>query len=136
RTLNVSLDQAIREACTGYALTEAGFRDQLFATIAHDLRNPLNAAQAYATLIKRHPRGDDVARWADRVVAHIGRVDRMVQDLLNAMRMQAGARLPLAISACDLVEIARDTIERLRAEHGDRFVLVSPEHVHGFFDPD
>src|SRR4051794_3942016 len=49
-TLNASLDQMIVEACTGYALVQSSFRDQFFATVAHDLRNPLQAAQSSAAL--------------------------------------------------------------------------------------
>jgi signal transduction histidine kinase len=135
-TLNISLDQAIMEACTGYVLVQSNFRDQLFATVAHDLRNPLNVAQSSAALIVRNPDAEKVAHWASRIIENIGRVDRMVQDLLNAMRVQAGARLPIEIKECDLVEVARQTLDRLQAEHGDRVVLVAPEHVRGFFDPD
>ena len=51
RTLDVSLDETIAEACTGYALVQSSFRDQLFAIVAHDLRTPLGAAQASAALI-------------------------------------------------------------------------------------
>jgi signal transduction histidine kinase len=135
-TLNVSMDQAITEACTGYVLVQSNFRDQFFATMAHDLRNPLNAAQAAAALVLQRSASDDVSGWARRIIENIGRVDRMVQDLLNAMRVQAGARLHLEIVACDLVEVVRHTIDGLRAEHGDRIVLVAPEPVHGFLAPD
>jgi signal transduction histidine kinase len=135
-TLDASLDQAIMESCTGYALVHSGFRDQLFATIAHDLRNPLGAAQAGASLILREPGAAEVPRWAARIIDNIGRVDQMVQDLLDTMRVQTGARLPLELEECDLVEVVRNALGHLRPEHGDRLVLSAPAPVRGYVAPD
>lgn len=73
-TLNASLDQMIMEACTGYTLVQSSFRDQFFATVAHDLRNPLSAAQASAALIARDPRAEGVKSWAARILDNIVRI--------------------------------------------------------------
>jgi signal transduction histidine kinase len=135
-TLNISVDQAILEACTGYALVQSRFRDQFFATVAHDLRNPLNVAQSSAGLILRDPLSERVTHWATRIVENTSRVDRMVQDLLDAMRVEAGARLPIEIKPCDLVEVVGQTLERLETEYGERFVLVAPKPVRGYLAPD
>jgi signal transduction histidine kinase len=124
------------EACTGYVLVQSGLREQFFATLVHDLRNPLTAAQAAAAMIARRPDAPQVADWARRAGENIGRVDRMVQDLLDTMRVQAGAPLQIDLEPCDLVRLVRDTLERLQAEHGARFVLVAPEPVRGHFAPD
>ncbi|MFT3838867.1 MAG: HAMP domain-containing sensor histidine kinase [Myxococcaceae bacterium] len=129
--LNGSLDLAVKEACTGYALVQSGLRDQLFAIVAHDLRNPLSAALTSASLILRKPNGDQVPRWAARIVDNIGRVDRMVQDLLDAVRVQTGERPQLQLEECDLVEAVRETLDELRTQHGDRFVLEAPAPVRG-----
>lgn len=134
--LDASLDQAMAEACTGYALVQSSFRDQLFAIVAHDLRTPLGTAQTAANLILRKPTAEDVPRWAARIIENINRVDRMVQDLLDAMRVQTGARLELDIEACDLVDVVRETLEHLQVEHGNRFVLDAPEPVRGHFARD
>jgi signal transduction histidine kinase len=135
-TLNFSLDQAIMEACTGYVVVQSTFRDQFFATVAHDLRNPLNVAQSSAALILRHSDAEEIRRWAGRIVENIGRADRMLQDLLNAMRVQAGARLQLDLEPCDLVEVVRKIVERVQIEHGERFVLVAPGPVRGYLAAD
>lgn len=135
RTVHLSLDEAIAQACTGYVLVQSTFRDQFFATMAHDLRNPLNAALAAALLVQRSP-STEATGWARRIMENIGRADRMVQDLLNAMRVQTGARLQLEIQACDLTALIRHTVERLAAAHGGRVVLAAADPVHGFLAPD
>lgn len=131
-----SLDQAMMEACAGYSLVQSSVRDQLFATIAHDLRSPLSAAQTSAHLIMRQPTAEHVPRWAALIVDNIGRMDRMLVDALDAMRARTGARPPLELAEHDLVEITRRALEPLRAEHGDRLVLDAPEPVRGYFAPD
>jgi len=135
-TLHTSLDQMIIEACTAYVLVQSNFRDRLFATIAHDLRNPLNAAQAAAALIGSRPQAKEVGEWAGRIIENIVRVDRMVQDVLNAMRVEAGARLQLEIEPCDLVEVVRQTLDRIELEDGGRFVVAAPQPVRGYFARD
>lgn len=131
-TLHSSLDQLIIEACTAYGLVQSTFRDRLFATIAHDLRNPLNAAQLAATAIARRPDAQEVGDWAARIITSIGRVDRMVQDVLDAMRLQSGVRLPLEIGPCDLAELVQRTIDRTHINAG-RFVLSARQPVWGHF---
>lgn len=132
-TLHASIDQAVLKSCAGYTLVQAEFRDHSFAVLAHDLRGPLAAARANASLILRKPGAEQVPRWAARSVDNLDRVDRMLQDLLDAMRLQTGARLELHLEECDLVEIARASLEHLEAQHGERFVLVAPEPVRGHF---
>ena len=76
--------------------------------MVHDLRNPLSAVQAGGSaLIAREPRAEGVLGWATRIIDNISRADQMVRDLLDAMRVQAGARLTLEIKPCDLVEVVR-----------------------------
>jgi signal transduction histidine kinase len=133
--LNASLDGALKEACSGFTLVQAAFRDQFFATLAHDLRNPLSAALTSAGLVLRRPLDQHVPRWAARVVQNIERVDHMLQDLLDAMRVQSGARLPLRLELVDVADIIELMVEDLRVEHGDRF-LVHSISARGHLDAD
>jgi len=135
-TLNASIDASIMEACSGYAVVQMTFRDQFFALVAHDLRNPLGVAHAIANLILRKPSAEEVPTWASRIADNVKRADRMVQDLLDAMRIQTGARPTLDLQECDLVALVRDTLEQLQAEYGERFSLVAAERVLGYMAPD
>jgi signal transduction histidine kinase len=135
-TLHASIDEATIKACTAYSLVQAGFRQQFVAVLAHDLRGPLSAAKAAAGLILRKPSAEDVQRWSARIVESVDRADRMVQDLLDAMRAQAGAQLDLQFAECDLAELVREAIDHLCTVYGDRFVLVAPAPVRGHFGID
>lgn len=134
--LHVSLDEAIGKACTAYVLVQEELREQLFATLAHDLRGPLSAAKVSVGLILRKPAAEQVPRWAARIADNLDRADRLVQNLLDALRVHAGGRLSLVLEERDFVEVVREALENQRTEHGERFVLVAPEPVRGHFEPD
>jgi signal transduction histidine kinase len=134
--LHTSLDQAMTKACTTYMLVQEGFREQLFAILAHDLRGPLSVVATSLDLIQHESSAKEVARWASRAADSTYRIDRMLQELLDAMRVQAGGRLHLDLVACDLMDIVREAVEELRATHGDRFVVVGQESIRGHFAPD
>jgi signal transduction histidine kinase len=136
RVLHASIDQAMTKASIAYVLVHEGMREQLFAVLTHDLRGPLNVASIGLSMILRTPTSDQVPRWAARAADAIDRVDRMIQDLLDAMRVQAGGRVALDLQECDLVDVARQSIEQLQTIHGDRFVLEAPGPARGHFSPD
>ncbi|MGZ3686777.1 MAG: histidine kinase dimerization/phospho-acceptor domain-containing protein, partial [Bdellovibrionota bacterium] len=71
-------------------------REQFVNTLSHDLRNPLSAAKAGAQMALRYAdRPEQIPKIAVRVAESIDRVDRMIQDLLDANRIRAGKPLPV-----------------------------------------
>lgn len=136
RVIDRTIDESVTSASIAYVLVQEGFREQLFAILAHDLRGPLGVASTALTLIQSDPSSPEVPRWAGRAVDGVARVGRIVEDLLDSMRVQAGGGMQLALAECDVMEVVRAAVEHLRAEHGDRFVLQGPESVPGHLAPD
>ncbi len=100
-------------------------RDQLVATLSHDIRNPLTAAKANAELLLRF--GPTKMGGPDKplktIVANLDRADRMIGDLLDMSRMEAGHTLELQWTDGDLAKLAFEVVEELSTVHGDRFRL-------------
>lgn len=72
-------------------------RDQLLAVVAHDLRSPLTAARFDVEMLRAEPEqplGARDARTVARVERAMGRMDALIEDLLDAARL---ARGPLAL---------------------------------------
>lgn len=113
-------------------------REKFVATLTHDLRSPLTAAKFSAQIIQRKPERAEVAQsHAARIVQNINRIDQMVQDLLDANRIKAGEKLPVAIDACEMTYIFEDSLENLTTIHGDRFIFKSPNtKIEGFWAAD
>jgi PAS domain S-box-containing protein len=90
-------------------------RDQVLGVVAHDLRNPLSAILLQTSALKRH--GPEPERRSQEPVEAIHRttkrMNRLIQDLLDVARMEAGqltierARLPAGGLITDAVDMQR-----------------------------
>ncbi|WP_437332812.1 ATP-binding protein [Sorangium sp. So ce394] len=109
-------------------------RDNVLATVSHDLRNPLSAIiTAAAVMTKRAAargeKGDAKAIQAIQRSAH--RMDRLLHDLLDFASLRAG-RLALRRQPQDPREIGREaveTFESLAQEKGIHLGAASAEDV-------
>ena len=75
------------------ALSEAEARERRFTSdVAHELRTPLTALVAEASLLREHldRLPEEARRPAELLVADIGRFRRLVEDLMEISRLDAG----------------------------------------------
>ena len=76
--------------------------------IAHEIRNPLNAVQGYAELIRRQLSGDEkLGAWTNSIVAGVKEVDAIISSLLTIARPE-----PLHLSAFNVKDLCRDAASR------------------------
>jgi PAS domain S-box-containing protein len=116
---------------------EAEYRERFVATLTHDLRSPIAAAKMAAALIEKAPeKQDNVTKLAKRIGHSIDRADRMIADMLDASRIDAGHGLVLEFDRCDLRTIAQDVCAHLSARHGDRFKLDIDGDTRGCWNAD
>lgn len=85
-------------------------RDDVLAVVAHDLRNPLHSILMQANLLRR--RGPEPERRsrkpADTIERAATRMNRLIQDLLDVARMEAG-RLSVEASRVSARQIVLDS---------------------------
>ncbi len=111
---------------------ERELRERFVATLSHDLRTPLTAAKMNAQLIIRKGSDPEILyKAAVRISENIDRSDRMIRDLLDANRLNAGEQLPLDVSECDLNGLVLTTLDELAQIYGDRFVVEVAENIIG-----
>ena len=65
-------------------------RDEVLAVVSHDLKNPLEAVLLSAALLLRSPDARSVRRYAEAVQRSAARMDRLIRELLDLSRMDAG----------------------------------------------
>ncbi|WP_432544542.1 sensor histidine kinase [Kineococcus sp. SYSU DK002] len=113
----------------------------LIATVAHELRSPLTSVKQFtASLLRRWDRFTDEQKrlMLSTVQADADRVSRLVGDLLDVARVDAG-RLTVHRRPMDLAALVREHVDRLRMAGYDdeRFVLtVAPDLPELWADPD
>jgi signal transduction histidine kinase len=131
--INTSLDDAIRESVSSFALAQAALRERFVAALTHDLRNPLSTANVAAELIKRISEPDKIKELADRITDNLARMDAMIRDLLDSVIFQSGERLRLRLEECDAMEIASEVCEQFNEVYGPRFQLTG-DATKGWWD--
>jgi PAS domain S-box-containing protein len=96
-------------------------RDELLAGASHDLKNPLGVIWGQAQLLQRLVERLD-ADTADQfklgltaINDSVSRMNRMVDSMLDTVRLQLGGELPLQRGSSDLVAITRRLIEEHQA---------------------
>ena len=87
-------------------------RDDLMGIVAHDLRNPLNTIGLHATSLLE--RGGEPERKSARVIERAtARMNRLIQDLLDVARLEAG-QLTVDHAAVTAAEVVADAVELQR----------------------
>ena len=109
-------------------------RDEVLGIVAHDLRNPLSAISLQAAALGRGGPGSERSNQqaAERISRAANRMDRLIQDLLDVTRVEAGAlRLQCSpLSVRDLVIEAVTAQRSLADSSGRRIELdLDPEEL-------
>lgn len=110
---------------------ERALRETFVATLTHDLRTPLSTALMSAQMIER---GRASATNVARMTETLRRMDRMLQALLDANRLRAGAPLPIRPEHCRLRETVARVLDEMATVHGERFRFEAGEEVDGYWD--
>ncbi|TDC83886.1 HAMP domain-containing histidine kinase [Micromonospora sp. KC606] len=116
------------------ALSRAQARERRFtADVAHELRTPVTALVAAASLLRDHldQLPADARRAGELLVTDAVRLRRLVEDLMEISRLDAG-REPLAVTTVDAAALLRSV---LRARAWTELVAVDVARVDLRTDP-
>lgn len=117
-------------------------KDHFLGLVAHELRTPLAAIKGFATMLLTHAargKGVPLNAWQQEALSEIdlatNRLDRLTQDLLDVVRIQAG-QLLLHPEPVDLVVLCQHVIARLQpSTHRHQLTLSTPfSHLLAYVD--
>lgn len=103
-------------------------RDQMLGVVAHDLRNPLSTILMASEMLDEAVEAGSLAKRQVSLVIRAGeRMNRLIQDLLDVKRIEAGGisveRRPVA--AASLISDAADMLRPLAAASGIELTVAS-----------
>jgi signal transduction histidine kinase len=117
-------------------------RDELVASISHDLKSPLTSIRAQAQLLMRRmsagrlPTPEDLLERLSRIEQTTIQATSLIDELLDVSRIEAGQAVELHLAPTDLVALAtRVTGDfRSRVEHRRLRFVTSERDIVGFWD--
>jgi signal transduction histidine kinase len=106
------LTSLYRREQTAIACAEqaAAAREELLATVAHDLRSPLGAIGLRATVLRKTSSGERIKKQAEAIERVVRRMDHLVKGLLDVATVEAG-RLALEYSSFPASALIEEVID-------------------------
>jgi signal transduction histidine kinase len=102
------------------------------ASVSHELRTPLTPIKGFLMTLLREDRDfaqDRRREYYKLMLMQSQRLERLIEDLLEVTRLEAGAGLVDA-TAIDAVDLVRQVVDRFTSEDPDRTVhVVAPDHA-------
>lgn len=137
--VGMQIDAEARQEATSRALLDAretaDLREQFIAVLGHDLRTPLNAIAIGTELLATSELPAEEASIVQRIGRSVGRMTRLVDDVLDFARGRLGGGIPLGTAPIDDVTgLLRQVVDELQAAHPERPIEVRIEGaapVHG-----
>jgi signal transduction histidine kinase len=117
---------------------ETELRDRFVAALSHDLRIPLTAARLSAQMLEhlQAPDPATMAQYAQKVIRNMDRADRMITDLLDVSRVEAGKPIPLALEKVEVDGLFHRLKEDLGMMYGARVQIESQTGATGYWNAD
>ncbi|GEM_PF-3534341 len=126
RSLDVA--QAVGEALR----REQAAREQLWAAVAHDLRNPLAALGLRAELLRRElgrlEDSADLIRHVDEIKLTTKRMSSMVSETLDSARLAMGAGLLLDLNEVEVCGLVQSAVAEMQLEAPERRIATRFQH--------
>lgn len=115
---------------------EKELREKFVYTLTHDLQTPLQAILLTAEMIQKGIDDPAKLKLTHRLLDNVSRIDRMIRDLLDSTRIRAGKPLPVHFEDMDMTDCIQKIITNLNSIYGERFRLLAPSSVRGYWSSD
>ena len=125
----VELSDALTNASEQLAANDR-LQKELIANISHDLRTPLTMIIGYSEVMRDLP-GENTPENVQVIIDETERLSRLVNDLLDLSKLQAGSRVPTmeVFNLTELMEATMLRYEKLTQKDGYRVEYASDVSV-------
>jgi len=128
RRFNEAIDEALTASMVRFTESTDRYRDQFIGVLGHDLRTPLGAIAAGASLLTM-PGGDDAqrARIGGLILKSALRMGDLIANLMDLTRFRLGSGMFVERAPADLGDICQSVVLELRLSHPDVQLLYMAE---------
>ncbi|MBI4348321.1 MAG: response regulator [Elusimicrobia bacterium] len=108
-----------------------GFQQKFFATVAHDVKNPLTAIRGYAELMGWKVKEPEILKCVGHIQTSAKTLEGLVSDLVDFAAIESG-KLRVNLGPCNLqqvVEEVRSRIEVVANQRKQWFIVECPKDL-------
>ncbi|WP_289645130.1 hybrid sensor histidine kinase/response regulator [Maribacter aestuarii] len=109
-------------------------REQLIATVSHDLRTPLSAITGYAKLLENTGLPRQQERYVEYIKSATGYINNLVNDLLDFSQLEAGKMTAEKISF-NLYELLTETAQNIASTNPEKEIVLVLDMDHALQSP-
>lgn len=88
-------------------------KDEFLSIASHELKTPLTSIKAYNQIMKRLEVPEKVKPFIDKSADHIARLERLIADLLDVTKINAG-KVSYSIAPFNFAELLSDSVESMK----------------------
>jgi two-component system sensor histidine kinase/response regulator len=114
-------------------------RFQFISVLAHEMKAPIAAIEGYLQMMHERSVGnrlEDYDRMVDRCLLRMEGMRKLIADLLDLTSIESGQR-QRTLASIDLAEVARQTVENVRAEAERRGITIQLDvPINSFMEAD
>lgn len=113
-------------------------KSEFVSTVSHDLRSPLTLIHGYATMLQMVGElNDQQANYASKIVSGIENMSRLVTNLLDLGRIEAGVGLKLElVPVRDVTEHAASALQHQATQRQVAVIVEFPENLEPIVEAD
>ena len=129
-----SINEATREAIRSFTGNHEELRRKVAAAVSHDMRTPISVIVNAAQIISMTPDPAVARGMASKIEANARRLETMMEELLDALTYQGGAKMPLHLTRFDILNLVTEVRDQY-ADNGEQVATfeASCDSVIGFW---
>jgi PAS domain S-box-containing protein len=103
-------------------------KDEFLSIASHELKTPLTSIKAFNQLMKRTKDEQRLTGFIDRSAEHIYRLERLINDLLDVTKINAG-KMNYTVEEFDFSQFLRDSIANMQDNTTHEIILESAPEI-------
>ena len=132
---NEAIDQALAESIALFSSEVDRARNLFLGMLGHDMRTPLQAIQMTASYLGALNAGEKVSQAASRLINSGGRMQALLDDLVEFNRIKLGLGIAVHPAIFDVAALFADELGELRAAYpGRQLELQATGQTRSFVD--
>ena len=134
-TLKYIIETAILESVGSFSASIQEMQEKLVGTVAHDIRNPLSAAQLSIEMLKKDSEPEWFNRMKKAAERSVKKSLNLIEGLLDGISVKAGQGIMMDFTQADINKSIRYVHEEAAHIYSQIILLKAPEHeIMGVFD--